>query len=254
MARWLLYSAPNDVSNIHGAKHMFRPAALRSLITGLGIALIATACAPENISAPQSLSIPAARVAPATAASPTPSASGDLLGSVLKLPGTLLQTVATTVSDLLHPVVQRKQALARPLSLTRTIGTAGGTITMEEAGVTITFARGALTSATPITVTADSGTAVSYEFGPHGTQFHAPVTIQQDMSLTTLADNPGAASGIQGGYTAHGLDDLVGGLLARVAELLKATTTIVIGRDGKAHLGTSTFIIKHFSGYILISG
>jgi len=73
------------------------------------------------------------------------------------------------------------------------------------------------------------------------------------MSLTTLADSPNSAPGIQGGYTPNGLGDIVDGLLARVSELFKATTTIVIGQDGKAHLGTSTFTIKHFSGYILIS-
>ncbi|MFI5239160.1 MAG: hypothetical protein ACHQQP_05070, partial [Gemmatimonadales bacterium] len=106
---------------------------------------------------------------------------------------------------------------------------------------------------TRITVTADSGRAVSYEFGPHGTQFYAPVTIQQDMSVTTLADRPDAAPGIRGGYTANGLADIINGLLARVAEILDATTTIVTGRDGRAHLGTTSFVVKHFSGYILIS-
>jgi hypothetical protein len=103
-----------------------------------------------------------------------------------------------------------------------------------------------------ITVTADAGSAVSYEFGPHGIQFSAPVTIQQDMSLTTLANDPGAASSIRGGYTADGFSDIIGGLWARVAELLNATTTTVVGPDGSVHLGTSSFIIKHFSGYILI--
>jgi hypothetical protein len=231
---------------------MFRPASLRSLITGLGIAILATACTPENVAGPQAaLSTPsAAVVAPAV---PDARAGLGTLGAVLKVPTALVQTVAQTVSNLLYPVVQRKQALVRPISVTSTIGVAGGTIAIGDAGMTITFARGAVGSATAITVTADAGKAISYQFAPHGIQFHAPVTIRQDMSLTTLADNPGSAPHIQGGYTPNGLGDLVGGLLARVAELLKATTTIVIGKDGKSHLGTSSFIIKHFSGYILIS-
>jgi hypothetical protein len=120
--------------------------------------------------------------------------------------------------------------------------------------MSITFAPGALASATTITVTADAGKAVSYEFAPHGIHFNAPVTVSQNMSVTTLANNVGAAATISGGYTANGASDIIGGLLAKVAEILKATTTVVIGADGRAHLGTSSFIIKHFSGYILVSG
>jgi hypothetical protein len=232
---------------------MRRSAILRSLITGLGIAVAATACAPENLSGPQApLSPPSAAITAPAATTLTASASTGLLGSVLQLSGTLVQTVATPISDLLYPVVQRKQPLSQSITVTRVIGYAGGTITIKDAGLTITFSRGALLSSTPITVTADAGSAVSYQFGPHGIQFYAPVTISQDMSLTTLADKPSAASSIQGGYTANGLSDIVGGLLARVAELLNATTTTVLGADGKIHLGTSSFIIKHFSGYILI--
>ncbi len=234
---------------------MFRPAFLRSLITGLGIAVVATACTPENVSGPQaSLSSPSAAVAtqqPSNSATANP--NGDLLGGLRQLTGGVVQVVDQTVANLLFPVVQRNEGLEHPITVTKLIPASGGTISIPAAGMTITFSRGALLAATAITVTADSGRAVSYEFGPHGIQFHAPVTIQQDMSLTTLADNPGAASHIKGGYTANGLADIINGLLARVAQILDATTTIVMGGDGKAHLGTTTFIIKHFSGYILIS-
>ena len=227
---------------------MFRSSIVRSVIIGFGVALIATGCTPENVSGPQaSLTSPNATV---NATASTPGASASLLGSVT---GALVQTVDQTVSSLLYPVVQRQTPLAKPITVTQTIGTAGGSISIPAAGFTIKFARGAVLQSTRITVTADSGKAISYEFGPHGMQFYAPVTITQDMSLTTLVDDPSAASGIQGGYTANGLLDIVNGLLAHVAELLKATTTIVIGSDGQAHLGTSSFIIKHFSGYILIS-
>lgn len=232
---------------------MFRKAILRSLITGLGLAVAITACTPENMTGPQApLTSPAASVATQAATAPGASASAGLLGAILQAPTALVQSVSQVVSDILYPVVQRKVALARPITVARVVGIGGGSIAIPEAGLTITFAPGALLASTPITVTADSGKAVSYEFGPHGTQFHAPVTITQDMSLTTLADKPSSASSIQGGYTPNGLRDIVNGLLARVAELLKATTTIVIGSDGQAHLGTSSFIVKHFSGYILI--
>jgi len=233
---------------------MFRPVIIRSFVTGLAVAVVTTACTPENISGPQaSLTTPSAVVTAPAVTAPGANASLNLLGSVLTVPTTLVQTVTKTVSDLLFPVVQRKQALANPITVSRVIGAGGGRIAIAEAGLTITFAPGAVRTATVITVTADAGKAVSYEFGPHGIQFYAPVTIQQDMSLTTLADNPGAAPGIHGGYTANGLDDIINGLLARVAELLDATTTLITGPDGRQHLGTTSFIIKHFSGYILIS-
>ena len=233
---------------------MSRSTIIRSLIGGIGAAFLITACTPENISAPQApLSSPTASLATPTASSVAPSSSLGLLGSVLQAPATLTTTVTQVVSSLLYPVVQRAQPLTHPITVTRVIPVSGGVITIPEAGLTISFSRGALLGPTAITVTADSGRAVSYEFGPHGIQFHAPVAIVQDMSLTTLANDPGAGPHIMGAYTPNGLADIVGGLLARVAELLKATTTIVIGADGKAGLGTSTFIIKHFSGYILIS-
>ncbi len=236
---------------------MTRTSILRSLITGLGLAVAMAACAPGDLAGPQTpAAAPAASVvtsvATPSATAPGASASAGLLGAVLQAPTALVQTVSQVVSDLLYPVVQRKVALANPITVTKEIGVAGGSVAIPQAGLTITFARGALLASTPITVTADAGKAVSYEFGPHGTQFHAPVTIAQDMSLTTLADCPGSASSIQGGYTPNGLGDIINGLLAHVAELLKATTTIVVGSDGKQHLGTSSFIVKHFSGYILI--
>lgn len=225
---------------------MRKSLSLRSLIAGLGMAALAAGCTPENLSAPKaSLTTPSA-TASANAAN-SPSASPDLLGG-------LLNTVTTTVSKLLFPVVQRQTALPAPITVTKVIPTSGGTISIPEAGMSITFAPGALLAATPITVTADAGKAISYEFGPHGIQFHAPVTIRQDMSSTTLVNDVSAAARVAGGYTPNGLGDIIGGLLARVAEILKATTSIVIGADGKAHLGTSSFIIKHFSGYILICG
>ena len=224
---------------------MIKPVVLRSLLTGVGVILIATACTPENISAPMApLTTPAASAAAPAVASP--GVSADLLGG-------LVQTVTTTLSKLLFPVVQRQTALASSISVTKVISSSGGTISLPEAGMSITFARGALASSTAITVTADAGKAVSYEFAPHGIKFNAPVTVSQDMSGTTLVNNVRAAATISGGYTANGLSDIVGGLLAKIAEILKATTTIVIGADGQAHLGTSSFIIKHFSGYVLIS-
>jgi hypothetical protein len=233
---------------------MFRSALVRSFITGLGVALLTTACTPENISGPQpQLTTPSATVTAPLTSEPGASGSLNLLGAVLQLPGTLIQTVNKTVSSLLFPVVQRKVALSHPITVSRTISQRGGSISIPEAGLTVTFARGAVLRSTRITVTADAGKAISYEFGPHGTKFHAPVTIQQDMSMTTLANHPEAASSIQGGYTANGLADIVNGLLAKVAEVLDATTTVVRGHDGKQHLGTSSFVVKHFSGYILIS-
>ncbi len=233
---------------------MFRPATLRRFITAVGITILSAGCTPENLAGPQApLTTPsAAQSAPATVAAGA-SASLGVLGSILKLPGTAINSLTTTLSKLLFPVVQRKQSLAHSITVTRVIGVTGGRLSIDEAGFSITFAPGAVLSNTLITVTADSGRAISYEFGPHGTQFHAPVTIVQDMSMTTLADHPEAASRIRGGYTANGVTDILNGLLARVAEILDATTTVITGPDGQQHLGTTNFVIRHFSGYILIS-
>src|SRR5919199_1682567 len=62
-----------------------------------------------------------------------------------------------------------------------TIGRAGGTLALEEAGLTLTVPPGAVRLPTTFTITALAGDLVAYEFGPHGWIFHKPLRVTQRL-------------------------------------------------------------------------
>ena len=102
------------------------------------ISLLATsialfsACSSEPISAPQASQI----------ATPTAEPNKDLLG------GLLGGVVGIVKKLIVMPGLQRNTALAANITVTKTIGTAGGTLTIPAAGVTVVVPAGALTSNT----------------------------------------------------------------------------------------------------------
>lgn len=216
---------------------MSRPRFLRSVVTGLGLAILATACSPDRLTAPAAPSSTDATV------------SRSLLSGLL---GAISPSGQTVVS-----VIGRTHALDHDISVTRTIGYYGGTIEIPEAGLTVRFARGAVRQNTAITATAYAGSYVSYGFAPHGLQFAAPVTVTQDMDMTTV--QTGLLSGllnlssIRGAYVPDGQDGITADGQALVTELLDVQNTLnwVLGI---LHLESSSFVIHHFSGYILSSG
>lgn len=170
---------------------------------------------------------PLAPVATAEATQPDP-----LLGFVLR----------TVVKTLRMEGVKRHGALPRDIRVSAKIGSAGGTIRIPEAGLTVTFARGAVAKTTTISVTAKRGNAIAYEFAPHGLVFAAPVTIHQDFK-NTGAGRAAAAAAVGGYYPNPASLDLVNAS-AEVSELRPTSF------DGTR----ISFPIEHFSGYILTSG
>lgn len=204
---------------------MFKKSTIRSLIIWTAATLVGTGCSPERAVAPTS-------EAPAmnAAASVAPAAT---------------ETV---------PVVARISPLTRDISVTQSIGLLGGIIRIPEAGVTVSFPVAAVLQTTQITVTAYEGRLVAYGFAPHGIRFLLPVTVTQDMSMTTLGDSPASRATLQGAYTPNGVADIDEAHgLAKVTELLDVTTLI---KDllGVLHIYTASFSIQHFSGYILSGG
>ena len=127
-------------------------------VMALGLALL-SACSSEPTSAPA-----------APIAAPTSAPNADLLGSVTGL-------VDKTVSFVAG--VQRNVPLATPITVTKTIGSAGGTLSILAAGVTVTVPSGALSTPTVITMTARAGSLVAYDFAPHGITFAKPLVFTQ---------------------------------------------------------------------------
>jgi hypothetical protein len=188
-------------------------------VVAFGLALL-SACSGEP-------SAPAAPVAPPS------STNADLLGTVTGL-----------VSRTLTPVagVQRNTPLAAPITVTQTIGSAGGTLSIPAAGVTVTVPVGALTAPTVITMTARAGSLVAYDFAPHGITFRKPLVFTQKLSVTTASLL--SAPLMQLGYYSD--PSLLGTLGGLVSELLGGSVNLVSW--------TFTSTIPHFSGYMVACG
>lgn len=149
---------------------------------------------------------------------------GDLLGGLIK-----------------KDVLERSRPLSRDYTVSKTIGKAGGTIAIPEAGLTVTFPSGAVSSNTQITVKALAGDLVAYEFGPHGIRFAKPLTIKQDLRVTE--------------WSLLQLKVLFGGYYADESHLNENNGTVLLTELLKGVLvplsKEFSFKVDHFSGYVV---
>ena len=83
--------------------------------------------------------------------------------------------------------LQRTTPLAAPITVSKVIGADGGTLSIPEAGVTVTVPRGALAQTTTITMTARAGSLVAYDFAPHGITFAKPLVFSQQLRGTNAS-------------------------------------------------------------------
>jgi len=169
---------------------------------------------------------------PTAVARPEVSAAGAPNASLLGALTSLL-----TVDGL-----QRTTPLAAPITVSKSIGTDGGTLSIPEAGVTVVVTKGALTQTTTITMTARAGSLVAYDFAPHGITFAKPLVFKQSLKGTnaSLLTAPFLQLGY---YSDPNLLTATGGL---VSELLGGTLDKLTW--------TFTSSIPHFSGYIVTCG
>ena len=189
-------------------------------VLALGL-LLAVGCAQDHATAP------IATPAPSAVATP------DLLGGTLS---TVTNTLGLTSA---HPL-QRNTPLADDITVSKTIGVAGGTLSIPAAGVTVTVPYGALASNTVITMTARKGSLLAYDFSPHGVVFAKPLVFTQKLSGTS-ATLLGAPFIKLGYYTDAGL---LGDTTALVAQILGGVVNLLNW--------SFTAPIPHFSGYLLI--
>ena len=162
-------------------------------------------------------------------------ANADLLGGLL---GGLTGTVTSVVSALLRPA-----PLAQDITVSKVIGTAGGTISIPEAGFKLIVPSGAVSSNTTFTVTALAGNMYAYEFGPHGMKFAKPLTFVQNVGLV---GGLLSSLGPKGGYFADRSALDYTNSTATVSETIPAVYNLLNG--------TITFSVAHFSGYMVSSG
>ena len=195
-----------------------------------GLAALALAAATVACS-----EVPAAPLAPA--ARPNASLLGGVLGGVLGL----VDGVVTLLTSPLRAKALTRKAPIAAQSATQTVGVAGGVITLPGAGLTVVVPPGAVSAPTAITVSAPAGSAVWYDFQPHGLQFAVPLQLTQDLRAT----NYGAllSPPLKGAYMVEGSQD---GATALVTELIATTLDLFKTK--------ATFPVRHFSGYMVSWG
>jgi hypothetical protein len=139
-------------------------------------------------------------------------------------------------------VLRRRTPLDSDLTVSATIGYAGGALTIPAAGLSVTIPQGALLFNTKISVTALHGKYVAYEFGPHGQIFLKRITVEQSLSDTYSVNNAPDYRAAYFNTDPSSWQDL----LVSVLELL--TTTVDVNTN------VARFGVIHFSGYLMSSG
>ena len=135
-----------------------------------------------------------------------------------------------------------------PISVSSTIGPAGGVIAIPQTGLTVAIPAGALTSFVQITITADPD-YVAYKMEPAGTEFLKDVTATQLFSATELSGSP-LRSQL---YVAYIADDSLN-LSGKVPVLeIEPSATLFSSRTPTIPYA-QVWIIRHFSRYMLASG
>lgn len=137
--------------------------------------------------------------------------------------------------------VTRDTPLSSPITVSKTIGILGGTISIPSAGLTVVVPALALSSSQTISVTAMAGARVAYEFSPHGLTFNLPLVMTQDLTHT---------SGKPGGLL--NLLNLFVGYFPNSTNPTSVTEELGVGLNVQGTAAITT--LWHFSGYILAGG
>ena len=164
-------------------------------------------------------------------------ATSDLVGGVLGGAVGVVKTVLTQETGL-----TRNTPLATNLTVTQTIGSAGGVLAIAEAGVVVVVPAGAVSLPTQFTMTARAGSLVAYDFAPHGITFAKPLVLTQSLTGTS-ATLLNSSSLTLGYYADPSQLTATGGL---VSEVTTGLFTLLNW--------SFTANIKHFSGYMIGCG
>ena len=157
--------------------------------------------------------------------------------------GLLSNLLNVTVGGL-ATVLQRPTALTAPVTVSATIGTAGGSLSVPGTGLTLTVPAGAVQKATTFTITAPAGRGIWYEFGPSGSRFAVPLVVTQELPATLLGGLLGPAK-LEAVYFADGTQNEATG-----TALAKEVLPISFNAPGTK----ATFRVTHFSGYMVSTG
>jgi hypothetical protein len=130
------------------------------------------------------------------------------------------------------------------------VGPDGATLSLPGADFSMNIPAGALSAPTAITIVSRAGSYVVYDMLPHGLHFAVPVTAIQGLS-TVAGYGTSASNNIRSAYLSQANEQVAfDGSVSPVE--LEAATTYYYGVQPVAE--THSWIVNHFSRYILISG
>jgi hypothetical protein len=208
---------------------MSRFGLVRSLAVLLGAFVIAS-CSEAGISAP---------TAPAESTAAPPSsqfAAQHLIGAV------------TEVAKLELKAIWWKKKHKDVIKVSKIIDRSGGTISIPETGLTVSFPAGAVTGPIRVTITSDDQ-YVAYKMEPTGTRFLKDVTATQVLNTTSIFGEP-LRNQL---YAAYIADDNVK-LSGKVPVLEIEPSTTIFSPLPPHFPQAQVWTIRHFSRYMLASG
>lgn len=207
---------------------MFRSGPVRSVLLVVGAFLLAS-CSEVGISGPSQTAD--AFAAPASA----------------QFNHNFVDQVADGAHLSLH-AVWWNNSHQRVTKVSQTIGPSGGTISIPETGLTVSFPAGAVEAPIRITITSDDR-YVAYKMEPSGTRFLKDVTATQLLAPTGVGDAPLRDQL----YAAYIGDDKLS--LSGIIKALEIETSWTIFAPQWPRLPQAeVWVIRHFSRYILASG
>jgi hypothetical protein len=209
---------------------MLSTSQMRSYIVVLGAFLISS-CSSSDLQSPTA---------------PVEALAVQAASTALKGPG--LIGGLTAAAGLTVKAVWWSKPHKTAFSVSQTIDASGGTISMPETGLTISFPAGAVSAPITITVTSDDK-YVAYKMQPSGTKFLKDVTVTQPLDGTSVSGVPLKAD-LYGAYIADDNARLDG--IVKALEIEPSTTifSLINPRLPQAEV----WIIRHFSRYMLSSG
>jgi ZU5 domain len=211
-------------------------------------AFAALSCS-DSPTAPAAASPPVATTtALAARTNPDNSLLGGLIGGLLNTVTSVVGFVADATGLTVHAVAWNSSYAHVSHSVTGTITPWGGVLSIPQSDFTLVFPVGAVSQPTKITITSDAN-YVAYKMQPSGIRFARPLVATQKLRFTTAANRP-LSGKLFGAYISDDLLDL--GKLLNVLEIELSATIFSPGSSTVPD--TETWLINHFSRYMLASG
>lgn len=173
---------------------------------------------------------------------------GGLLGGLVNTVTSVVGFVGDATGLTVHPVAWNSSYAHVSHTVSGTITPWGGTLSIPEADFTLAFPVGAVSAPTLITITSDAN-YVAYKMQPAGIKFAKPLVATQKLRYTQVAGQP-LSNKLFGAYISDDLLDL-----SKLLNVLEIELSTTIFAPGSATIpDTETWLINHFSRYMLASG